>query len=201
MKKMNSAKKQGAFTLIELLVVIAVVAILAVLVWVLLDPMEQIRKAQDNAKLSNAKELAKGIERYAVSTFEYPWNRQNDAFTAAVRGADKMYYYDPTSGDGDMNWIWTLVDAEEVKEAGARSIYNSNAYYIFKGQGASGVYPWVCFEPASHMYMQKAAEACDVRRGKTNPDKFRTFDPCQTSDGTIADPKTTGMRNLICVTE
>ena len=193
--------KQKAFTLVELLVVIAIIAILAILMWVMLDPVEQLKKAQDNAKLSNAKELAKGIERYFVSMYRYPWNDRNDAFTAAVRNPEAMYYYDPQVPDSDMNWIWNLVDAEEVKEGAARKIYNNNEFYVYKPNGAAGgSYSWVCFEPESHMYRQQAAAACDVRAGKTNPDKDRTFDPCQTNDGTVANP-IDGVRNLLCVAD
>ena len=193
--------RQKAFSLIELLVVIAIVVILAILVWVLLNPVEQLKKAQDNAKLSNAKELAKGIERYFVAMNEYPWNKRNDAFNAAVRNADRMYYYDPGLPDSDINWIWNLVDAEEIKEAAARKIVNDQVYYIYKPDGkAGGSYSWVCFEPESHQFQQQAADACNIREGKTNPDKDRTFDPCHTTDGTVPDPLD-GMRNLLCVAD
>jgi prepilin-type N-terminal cleavage/methylation domain-containing protein len=193
-------KRQRAFTLIELLVVMTIVVVMVIMVWILLNPLEQIRKAQDEAKLSNGKELAQGIERYFVSLFEYPWNKRNEAFSSAVRDAERQYFYDPTLPESDFNWIWNLVDAEEIKEPAAKRIFEEKLYYVYKGNGSGQTYAWVCFEPQSVMFKQQAADACDIRRGKTNPERYRTFDPCQTDDGTVPTPES-GMRNLLCVAD
>jgi Tfp pilus assembly protein PilE len=193
-------KRKQAFTLVDLLVVITVMTIMSISVWTLLNPLEQIKKAQDEAKLSNAKEMAKAIGRYFVTFNEYPWNKRNDAFASAVRGADRQYYYDPTLPESDMNWIWNLADAEEVKEPAAKRIFEQNIFYVHKQNGTSHAYSWVCFEPQSVMFKQQAADACDVRKGRTNPEKSRTFDPCQTSDGVAPAPES-GLRNLLCVTD
>ncbi len=72
MKKVFSKKVQG-FTLIELIIVIAILGILAVAVLSAINPLEQIRKANDSRRKSNAAELLNGAERY-ISSYagEYP---------------------------------------------------------------------------------------------------------------------------------
>lgn len=192
-------KKQNAFSLIELLVVMSVMAILALGMWVLLNPMEQMKKARDAAKVGVAKELAKGVQRYYIAMQRYPWNQRNDSFSSAVRTPESMYYYDPKSAGSDMNWMWNLSDAEEVKEKSARNIVNSENYYVYKANGVSNIEIWVCFEPESLMYMQMAADACN-NRNRTAPNRDRTFDPCQKTDGTVALPEE-GVRNLLCISE
>jgi prepilin-type N-terminal cleavage/methylation domain-containing protein len=184
-----------AFTMIELIVVLTILAILAVGAWILINPMEQIAKSQDSTKASNASEIAGSVARYNVTRQEYPWNRASDSWTAAVRGMDRFYYYDPIV-DSDMGWIWNMVDAEEVKEGAARKIVENNEFYVFKEEGSTALV-WVCFEPTSQMYKQQAADNCDAR-SRSAPEKYRTFDPCQTTDGVIPD-KASGLRNLICI--
>src|SRR3989344_261652 len=72
MKKMLGKKVQG-FTLIELIIVIAILGILAVAVLSAINPLEQIRKANDARRKSNAAEFLNGLERYlATNAGAYP---------------------------------------------------------------------------------------------------------------------------------
>lgn len=60
------------FTLIELLIVIAILGILAVAVLSAINPVEQIRKANDSRRKSNAAELLNALERYFTTYGSYP---------------------------------------------------------------------------------------------------------------------------------
>jgi prepilin-type N-terminal cleavage/methylation domain-containing protein len=184
-----------AFTMIELIVVLTILAILAVGAWILINPMEQIAKSQDSTRASNASEIASSVARYVVTRQEYPWNRASESWPAAVRGTDRFYYYDPTS-ELDMGWVWNMVEAEEVKEGAAKKITEGNEFYVFKEEGSTSLV-YVCFEPTSQMYKQQAADNCNAQN-RSAPEKYREFDPCQTTDGVIPD-KGTGLRNLLCV--
>lgn len=63
--------KKG-FTLIEMLIVIAVIGVLAVAVLSAINPVEQMRKARDTRRRSNAAELLNALERYYATNEEYP---------------------------------------------------------------------------------------------------------------------------------
>jgi prepilin-type N-terminal cleavage/methylation domain-containing protein len=64
--------KKG-FTLIELLIVIAVMGILATAVLSAINPIEQMKKARDAGRKSDAAELLNAYERYYTTYGEYPW--------------------------------------------------------------------------------------------------------------------------------
>lgn len=64
--------KNRGFTLIEMLIVIAVIGVLAVAVLSAINPIEQMRKARDTRRRSNAAELLNGLERYYATNETYP---------------------------------------------------------------------------------------------------------------------------------
>jgi len=64
--------KKG-FTLIELLIVIVILGILAVAILSAINPIEQIKKATDAGKKSDAAELLNAYERYFTTFQAYPW--------------------------------------------------------------------------------------------------------------------------------
>ena len=197
--KTEKNAKIDAFSLGELLVVLTLVAILAIMLWLIIDPLEQIRKAQDDAVMASAKELAKAITRYHVSTYHFPWNDSNVAYTATVRTEEKAYINDPTLETSNMNWLWNLVDAGEIEENVGQRLINAG-YYVYKPTSSnSSDEAWVCFSPISEQFKRKAAQACDNTQ-RTAPDRYRTFDPCQTNDGSVP-VAGSGLRNLLCVTE
>jgi len=61
------------FTLIELLIVIVILGILAVAILSAINPIEQIRKANDAGKRSDSAELLNAYERYYTTFQAYPW--------------------------------------------------------------------------------------------------------------------------------
>lgn len=60
------------FTLIELLIVIGVIGILAGTVLVLINPLEQFKKARDAERKQTLRELANALERYYIKEGQYP---------------------------------------------------------------------------------------------------------------------------------
>ncbi|HUW21740.1 MAG TPA: type II secretion system protein [Candidatus Bathyarchaeia archaeon] len=64
-------RKTTGFTLIEMLIVIAVIGILAVAVLSAINPIEQMRKARDTRRRSNAAELLNALERYYATNEDY----------------------------------------------------------------------------------------------------------------------------------
>jgi prepilin-type N-terminal cleavage/methylation domain-containing protein len=66
--------KTSGFTLIEILIVIVLLGILAVAVLSAINPLEQVRKARDSARKSDAAELLNAYERYYTTFGCYPWN-------------------------------------------------------------------------------------------------------------------------------
>lgn len=75
--------KKG-FTLIELLIVVALIGILAVALLSAINPVEQMKKARDAGRKSDAAELLNAYERYYSTYGCYPWN--SGAAVAVVCG-------------------------------------------------------------------------------------------------------------------
>lgn len=198
-KKGVNNPKTGAYSLTELVVTMAVIMVLILVIWFVLNPMEMINKTADDKKLSRCTDFAKIIASYYIGSNTFPWNVRNAAYVPTVRSADKAYIHDPTvEPEERMYWVWTLVDGQEFTESVGKS-FVEDGYYIYKAAGDT--YVWVCFEPKSNAFKKKAADACNsMTSTRTAPERYRTFNPCQTVDGSIPDPAT-GMRNLLCVAD
>ena len=100
-------KMQKGFTLIEMLIVIAVIGVLAVAVLSAINPVEQMRKARDTRRRSNAAELLNAIERYYATHEENPTMTVggDDTCSAAIQG-----------GAIDANDLDDLITAGELKQ-------------------------------------------------------------------------------------
>ncbi len=72
-KEMDKQSSKG-FTLIEILIVIVLLGILAVAVLSAINPLEQIKKARDSGRKSDAAELLNAYERYYTTFGCYPWD-------------------------------------------------------------------------------------------------------------------------------
>ncbi|PJA41449.1 hypothetical protein CO178_00155, partial [candidate division WWE3 bacterium CG_4_9_14_3_um_filter_34_6] len=63
-----------AFTLIELLIVIGIIGILAGIVLVIINPVQQQKKANDAVILASMEKLTASLEAYYSANFTYPAN-------------------------------------------------------------------------------------------------------------------------------
>lgn len=75
-------KNLRGFTLIELLIVIAVLGILALGLLSAINPLEQIKKAQDSTKRTDASELITAYDRYFATFQASPWGATAPSGTA-----------------------------------------------------------------------------------------------------------------------
>lgn len=134
--------KNKGFTLIELLIVIAVLGILIVAILSAIDPLEQIRKARDAGRKSDAAELLSAYERY-FSTFQcYPWDT-NAPQCSRVTTASRSIATWPDFAGSELD----LITQGEVKaQFGNRdTIANSD---IWMSENVSRQIT-TCFEPES----------------------------------------------------
>lgn len=72
------------FTLVELLIVIAVIGILAIAVLAAIDPIEQLKKSRDTAKLADARELVGAYQRFYATKNCFPASYQLASPCSAV---------------------------------------------------------------------------------------------------------------------
>ncbi len=61
-----------AFTLIELIIVIAIIAILAAFSFVAINPGKRIGQAQDNERLTEARNIKEAINKYTADNLSLP---------------------------------------------------------------------------------------------------------------------------------
>jgi general secretion pathway protein G len=72
--KMHSQK---GFTMIELLIVIGLMGVMASIALAILNPLEQIRKANDSRRKSDLEQLQRGLELYYQDNGKYPLSSVN----------------------------------------------------------------------------------------------------------------------------
>ncbi len=147
----------SGFTLIELLIVIVILGILAVAILSAINPVEQIRKAQDAGKKSDSAELLNAVERY-YTTFEcYPW--ENATGTCAGTATN------PTSEVPDGKaWFeggattHSLVDMAEVKpEFVTRANFEADGTdNVTISENTTTDLIHVCFKPESETFKAQA---------------------------------------------
>jgi prepilin-type N-terminal cleavage/methylation domain-containing protein len=180
--------RKKAFTMVELIVVLAILAILAIGMWMLINPVEQMAKATDGTKQSNAKELAKAIASYTVSyQNQYPWNMQSDSYNSGPRQPEARFSSDANGFD----WMFEMSDKKEMNESAVNKIIEDGSYHIYKDMGSTAPV-YVCFEPTSLAYKQQAATACQ----EGNVPRVTGVVLCATTDGSIPESSS----NLVCLT-
>jgi len=83
-------RNRKGFTLIELLIVIVILGILAVAILSAINPIEQINKATDSGKQSDASELINALERYYASNQEWAWDAVGDTEPSSLTQASSL---------------------------------------------------------------------------------------------------------------
>lgn len=142
---MNINKYRKGFTLIELLIVIVIIGILAAAVITAINPVEQIKKANDSAKITTANELVNAVNVYYVSQGSYPWvGTGNGPVPNAPGGAATA-----VAGSGMLS---VLGASEDIKETIANRDYTGLNMWLGTDGGIM-----VCYVPDSVSYQTKIA--------------------------------------------
>lgn len=181
-QKLSLPTSLSAFTMVELLIVIAIIALLAVAVLATLNPIEQLNKARDTSRRTNAGELVKASERFFAVHEMWPWNEDTATGGAADDwdGDTSNLYVDITSCGGGidspdcqfddsepdfsvetdhLSWIALLRQTEEVKDRLADEVYNDGQDWVaVKDEDDETFY--VCFQPSSEQFRQEAVNNC-----------------------------------------
>lgn len=174
-----STKFQQGFTLVELLVVIGILGVLVAALLATLDPLEQIRKGNDSARLSIAREYQQAYTRYYANTGYFPWDNPVAVTGCTTPGTDA-----PSTSASDDNILSSftncnaaLVAAGELKSANIPANVNAapNQLTITTDDIGGGVSGKVvtCFSPASKAQKavannNKLGAACTAGVGNPN---------------------------------
>lgn len=140
------------FTLIELLVVIGVLGIMAAALVATIDPVEQIRKAQDSNVKNASVEYLNAIVRYYATHQYYPWDPtlSTNATCKTVPSATLVAGVAIYSNDNSAidSCLTALIDEKELK-SGFSSDVNNITKKIYVSQATPGGDISVCFLPTS----------------------------------------------------
>lgn len=139
----HQSPSSRGFTLIELLVVIGVLGILAAALVATIDPVEQIKKAQDSNVKNTSVEYLNALIRYYSTHQKYPW--ENNECTITATDANNIY---STTGSGPMNnCTQALITEKELKTGFTSDRAMLNKIYTTQTSNSTDVA--VCFEPTS----------------------------------------------------
>lgn len=131
-------KRTKGFTLIEMLIVIAVIGVLAVAVLSAINPVEQLRKARDTRRRSNAAELLNAIERYYATTEENPT-------MSSAAGATACGTVVAASAIG-ANDLTDLINSNELKAEFSTRVVGSTDNALRVGMNTSSDLVSVCYQ-------------------------------------------------------
>ncbi|MBU1104326.1 type II secretion system GspH family protein [Candidatus Parcubacteria bacterium] len=157
---MNRTTK--GFTLIELLIVIVILGILAVAILSAINPLEQIRKANDSGRKSDAAELLNAVERYYTTFQKYPWATTTEADSPGTGGQ-----LPPAA-----SWLTELVTKNEVKPEFKTRKNLTAATDALNGltvsENATTNLVYVCFAPESTSFKSLATKNAVAAVGTTH---------------------------------
>lgn len=138
--QLSTFKSRAGFTLIELLVVIGVLGILAAGLVATIDPVEQIRKAEDSNVKNTTVEYLNALIRYYSTHQAYPWGTDNNAAgcnsSSSPSGSNLTDVADCTTA---------LIGEKELKGGFTNASNIINKIYISEANNDVSV----CFQPQS----------------------------------------------------
>ena len=138
------------FTLIELLVVIGVLGIMAAALVATIDPVEQIKKAQDSNVKNASVEYLNAMVRYYATHQYYPWDTNStNLFCKGVGSllAEGLAIYSNNNSAID-SCTQALIDEKELK-GGFVGDVNNITKKVYVSQQATAEDITVCFLPTS----------------------------------------------------
>lgn len=160
-------KMQQGFTLVELLVVIGILGVLVAALLATLDPLEQIRKGNDSARLSIAREYQQAYTRYYANKGLFPWVDPDGAgplaadctATLPVAAATTPVTLTSLTNSGGTGCNDVLVTSGELKSSKIPSNLTSSPNSLIISTTANNDRVVVCFRPASKSQTSTANSA------------------------------------------
>lgn len=193
LRDINKLRTQRGFTMIELLIVISILGILAVAVLSAINPIEQINRGRDTGSQSDAEQMLSAIDRFYAFQGYYPWVQNpveadniddftliDDAWESTIVGCTVL----ERLSEGD-SLLPLCAAGQELKLTFVQRITNPgyNPIFIYN-RATSGDSTYICFEPQSGAFKQKATERCAAGMPS---DFVPTTDVCVTSTGNTLD--------------
>jgi len=122
LKISQPANGKHGFTLMELLVTVGILAILALSVFLVLDPMTQLKKAHDTKRKTDLRKLQTALEDYYNDKNSYPGDLRELApdYLAAIPidpSTGAMYDYSPQDSQGYRIYVELAYDQDPEVEA------------------------------------------------------------------------------------
>lgn len=117
------------FTLVELLLVIALISILAGVLFVVIDPVEQVKKTNDVATKNAAREFLAANTRYYMARNAFPWFSAANGGAACYSPASVPTYTLATVSLGNLaTCIQNLISTGETKQSFSSPSTSSTIY-------------------------------------------------------------------------
>ena len=164
--------KLAGFTMIELLIVITILGILAVAVLSAINPIEQINRGRDTGSQSDAEQMINAIERYNAFQGYFPWQEDANSTTtvASLTTITSAWADGGTPSCGVMAKLSVIVSGQDDPDCvGTQEIKlsfrdrltdPSNRPLFAYNRGEPGDSTYICFEPQSNAFAEKAKERC-----------------------------------------
>lgn len=139
MKFFSKLQSSKGFTLVELLVVIAIIGILAAGVLVAINPLEQIRRTQDQSLITTSQQYLGALNAYAAAKGSMPWGSVTGCTTPASTLVSNLG-----------SCTTALISSGDLKQGSGDQTTVLSKLYLTETAGTGGVTSNVmCFRPTS----------------------------------------------------